>query len=506
MLYLQTYFFFFWIFNKNKFFRFNFFFFFTTLIYYCFYYNNYFNFNQQQNIFFLIKYCLIFLFYISFFLFFLTFICFLFYINEINKLILFLPNYLSLKYIFFFNIFFFNWSEIYLIFDFFGLLLLFLAYIVGFLSLLILDNRLYLNNLKYYFTFNIFLIIVYFYTTTSNYLLFFFFYECLLLPSFLFVYFISPSRRAIQASIYFVIWTQIGSILVFLVISYLLVITNSFYFFSLKFYNFSEFEIYILYCLLFLGFGFKVPIWPFHYWLTKTHVEAPSGFSIYLSGFLVKSALYGFFKLTNIFSISIDNLLFSLICILGVIDSSLKMWGQTDLKKLVAYGTIQEMNLIFLVFIWGDSKALLGGIIFTVVHAYLSALMFFLVDCIYRRFNSRSIIEVNGILQQSPILGLNVILMTIFFAGLPGTLKFVVEFYIFSGLIEISFTMCFFIIFIANVLGLIGFCKSWFNVLFGVNIKAKKAQILDLTKKEIFFLIFIYFSLFFFSFFPYFLI
>lgn len=182
------------------------------------------------------------------------------------------------------------------------------------------------------------------------------------------------------------------------------------------------------------------------------------------------------------------------------------MWGQTDLKKLVAYGTIQEMNLIFLVFIWGDSKALLGGIIFTVVHAYLSALMFFLVDCIYRRFNSRSIIEVNGILQQSPILGLNVILMTIFFAGLPGTLKFVVEFYIFSGLIEISFTMCFFIIFIANVLGLIGFCKSWFNVLFGVNIKAKKAQILDLTKKEIFFLIFIYFSLFFFSFFPYFLI
>jgi formate hydrogenlyase subunit 3/multisubunit Na+/H+ antiporter MnhD subunit len=84
--------------------------------------------------------------------------------------------------------------------------------------------------------------------------------------------------------------------------------------------------------------------------LTKTHVEAPSGFSIYLSGFLVKSALYGFYKLTNILCGDFDTSIFITITMIGVIDASLKMWGQTDLKKLVAYGTIQEMNLIFLVF------------------------------------------------------------------------------------------------------------------------------------------------------------
>jgi formate hydrogenlyase subunit 3/multisubunit Na+/H+ antiporter MnhD subunit len=59
--------------------------------------------------------------------------------------------------------------------------------------------------------------------------------------------------------------------------------------------------------------------------LTKTHVEAPSGFSIYLSGFLVKSALYGFYKITNSFCGSINTSLFLTICIFGVIDSSLKM-------------------------------------------------------------------------------------------------------------------------------------------------------------------------------------
>jgi len=120
-----------------------------------------------------------------------------------------------------------------------------------------------------------------------------------------------------------------------------------------------------------------VPIWPLHYWLTKTHVEAPSGFSIYLSGFLVKSALFGFYKLTNILCGDFNTSFFITITMVGVIDASLKMWGQTDLKKLVAYGTIQEMNLIFLVFCWGDTNAISSGILFTVTHSFLSALMFF---------------------------------------------------------------------------------------------------------------------------------
>jgi formate hydrogenlyase subunit 3/multisubunit Na+/H+ antiporter MnhD subunit len=59
--------------------------------------------------------------------------------------------------------------------------------------------------------------------------------------------------------------------------------------------------------------------------LTKTHVEAPSGFSIYLSGFLVKSALYGFYKITNLFHTQINTTLFITIAFVGVVDSSLKM-------------------------------------------------------------------------------------------------------------------------------------------------------------------------------------
>jgi formate hydrogenlyase subunit 3/multisubunit Na+/H+ antiporter MnhD subunit len=114
------------------------------------------------------------------------------------------PDFIKFNTIFFFG-FFFNFLKLELEIDYFGFILLFLAYLVGFMSILILDNRLSFKNIKFIFTFNIFVIIVYFYVTVSNFILFFLFYEALVLPSFLFVYFISPSRRAIQSSIYFVI-------------------------------------------------------------------------------------------------------------------------------------------------------------------------------------------------------------------------------------------------------------------------------------------------------------
>jgi len=386
--------------------------------------------------------------------------------------------------------------------DLFGFVLLFLSYIVGFLSLLALDTRLYWKNFRYIFTFNIFVVIVYLYTTTSNLLLFFLFYEFLLIPSFLFVYFVSPSRRAIQASIYFVIWTQLGSLLVLSACSYIIYVVGSSEFDIIRRFYFSQTETYILYSLLFFGFGFKVPIWPFHYWLTKTHVEAPSGFSIYLSGFLVKSALYGFYKISTLLSFEFNTSFFILITLLGVFDSSLKMWGQTDIKKLVAYGTIQEMNLIYLVFCWGDSSIIIAGIIFTATHAFLSCLMFYLVDCVYRRYHTRSIVEINGILHITPNLAVSILFMTVFFAGLPGTIKFISEFYIFSSFLEISPVMCLTLMLIANAIGLIGFSKVWFNLVFGGFTKYTKYLPMDLSYREFYMIFMNFFFLFFLSYLP----
>ena len=92
-----------------------------------------------------------------------------------------------------------------------------------------------------------------------------------------------------------------------------------------------------------------------------------------------------------------NSIFFIVVCFFGIFDSSLKMWGQNDLKKLVAYCTIQEMNIIFLAFCFGEINLIICGILFCMIHAFLSSLMFFIVDCIYKRFHTRNIVEITGI-------------------------------------------------------------------------------------------------------------
>jgi len=70
----------------------------------------------------------------------------------------------------------------------------------------------------------------------------------------------APSRRAIQASLYFVIWTQVGSFFVLCVTSYILSVVGSTDFYLVTKYRFTYTESLFLYTFLFLGFGFKVPI------------------------------------------------------------------------------------------------------------------------------------------------------------------------------------------------------------------------------------------------------
>jgi hydrogenase-4 component F len=100
-----------------------------------------------------------------------------------------------------------------------------------------------------------------------------------------------------------------------------------------------------------------------------------------------------------------------------------------------------------------------GGILFCITHAFLSSIFFFFVDCINRRYSSRNIVEINGILHITPNLGIFILFGCVLFSGLPGTMKFLSELYIFSGLLELAPVSSFIILFSANFLGLVGFSK-----------------------------------------------
>jgi NADH:ubiquinone oxidoreductase subunit 4 (subunit M) len=117
------------------------------------------------------------------------------------------------------------------------------------------------------------------------------------------------------------------------------------------------------------------------------------------------------------------------------------------------------MGLVYLTMCFGDTTAMLGGFVFSITHALLSSIFFFLVDAVSRRFYTRNIVEINGILHLSPNLGIVILLSCVFCSGLPGTLKFISELYIFAGLFDITPLSTIIVLFGANFFGLIGFSK-----------------------------------------------
>ena len=353
--------------------------------------------------------------------------------------------------------------------SYFSIYLFYMGVILGLLVFFLSFNR-----FKYTFKFGVylyllFIALVYNLVTTNNLFQFFFYYEFLFTPSFLLVYFTAPNRRGVFASLYFFFWTQGGSLFLLIGWLYMYISTGLCLFTEIKFVSqyFSNIELNLIAFLCFLGFGIKIPVWPFYYWLTKTHVEAPTFFSIYLSGFLVKTALYGLYLWYLYFPSIIISYFFIGIVIFGVHDSTIKMWSQTDLKKLVAFGTVQEMNLITLLFLFGGVQSSIIGILFCLTHTILSTLFFFIVDVIYRLYRVRTRSNLVGLSVLNPWLGFYIIISVILYTGLPFTLKFICEFNLFIFLLHHSISQLVFLILTIQIIGNAIWMYQWFGILYG---------------------------------------
>lgn len=365
-----------------------------------------------------------------------------------------------------------------------GFSLLYTGILCGLLVFLLSDVKLFFNKAFNAFFLVGFIISIYFFINESSILNLFFIYELFLLPSFYLVYKLSPNRRSIIASIYFLTWTQFGSLLV------LVGVILSFYTagdFSISTANLSNNS--LIFWLLFLGFGIKIPMWPFYYWLTKTHVEASSFFSMYLSGFLVKTAVFLFIKFYSLYALYNFSNLFLVLFVIGIIDSSIKMWHQTDLKKLIAYTTVQEMNFLCIPILWNDLFGELIVSLFIMTHCLLSCIFFFYIDVISRRFSTRVASQITGLSHSMPSFSFIIFISWILFSGLPYTIKFLLEIGIFSTLFNYNFVLAVIILLGMNVIGLIGFSKNIFNSLFGAPVITDYI-IYDLTKRELCLLIF----------------
>lgn len=274
-----------------------------------------------------------------------------------------------------------------------------------------------------------------------NLFIFYIFWELMLIPMF-FLIGIWGGPRRIYATIKFVLFTVIGSLMMLAGIIYLAILARQhFGEFTFEFDKLLQLNIPVqtqlwLFAAFALAFAIKVPMFPFHTWLPDAHVEAPTAGSVILAGVLLKMGGYGFVRLgIPLFGEAAMQAapLMQLLAVIGIVYGACLALAQSDLKKLVAYSSISHLGYVMLGLFAMTPEAIEGAILQMVNHGISTGALFLLVGMIYERRHTREIADFGGLAYRLPVYATAFMIITLSSVALPGTNGFVGEFLILLG-------------------------------------------------------------------------
>lgn len=232
------------------------------------------------------------------------------------------------------------------------------------------------------------------------------------------------------------------------------------------------------------AFFAKFPIFFFHLWLPKAHVEAPVTGSIILAALLLKLAGLGLFFVLPLWVNSfLTSFIFFFILTGGRLVRILCVW-QKDAKVLVAYSSVSHMAFAARALIWGASKSsLLARIMIILAHGISSSFMFCIANSIYIRRGTRVFTLQKRVLNNFPLF-----IFRLFFASIaniagPPRVNFFAEVFSVLNLMSVSY-------FSAGVLALIIFLAAAYSLILYLSLCQGsrpwfKARSLNLRSREI---------------------
>ncbi|MCC2685314.1 MAG: proton-translocating NADH-quinone oxidoreductase, chain [Paenibacillaceae bacterium] len=192
-----------------------------------------------------------------------------------------------------------------------------------------------------------------------------------------------------------------------------------------------------LFIMLVVAFGIKLPIFPFHTWMLKVHMEAPPSVVMIHSGILLKMGAYGLIRFGILLFPEQAKGWAVVLAVLGVVNilyGAALAFVQKDFKLVLAYSSISHMGIVLLG-IAALNPTGLGGAVFQMVsHGLISALMFLIVGCLYERTKTTTLSELGGLAASIPFISGILLVAGMASLGLPGLSGFVGEFLSFLGL------------------------------------------------------------------------
>jgi NADH-quinone oxidoreductase subunit M len=271
---------------------------------------------------------------------------------------------------------------------------------------------------------------------SQDLILFFVFFEVVLLPMYFMIGAWGGEDRQ-YASIKFFLFTLFGSALMIVSFLALFFVTGAETFNMVELARLvGENDVarttqILIFGGMFMGFGIKVPMFPFHTWLPDAHTQAPTQGSVILAAVLLKLGTYGFVRIA--LPILPEGarwwapIIGGLACV-GIIYGALACLAQTDMKRLIAFSSVAHMGYVMLGISTLTDFGINAAIFGMVAHGLITGMLFFIAGSMKERFHTLEIARLGGFLKQAPRMGWMLGFCSMASLGLPGLAGFWGEF------------------------------------------------------------------------------
>ncbi len=233
--------------------------------------------------------------------------------------------------------------------------------------------------------------------------------------------------------------------------------------------------------LVFIGFGTKVGLAPMHTWLPDAHSEGPAPVSAMLSGALLNTAMVGIARFIHVADAARAGLLPRTVVVaigaLSLLIAALFITRQREVKRLMAYSSVEHMGVMALGFGFGGPLGIAGALYHMLNHSLNKSLMFFGAGDAMHAFHSKRMGRIHYVLTAMPVAGMLWIAGAISITGAPPFGLFLSELTILRAGLGGPNAWAVFVMLALLIVIFVGFLNHFRTMYFGENPAAAAAAV-----------------------------